>query len=364
MRIRNLTIKNFRGIPNLEIEDFRGINLILGKNNASKTSILEAIFMLIGISNPELVLRVNSFRNLILIEDEDFRLVFFNLNYKNEPEFKAVFDENDEARELVIKPITTNQNSKRKLQKYSKDNLLDINFDTSFSEEKVNGLTFKFSIKQYQKQKKEYESKITFEKGSFTINEDKKYKQEIRGVFISPQIGISLNLEKELEELIITKQYKSIIQVLKKIDSSIEDIAFGTNKMIYIDIGIERLVPINIIGDGIRRLLSILLSISNAKNGILLIDEIDNGLHFSTLKVLWSAIIEASKEFNVQLVVTTHNQEVLKYLKEVLEEDAYKDYQDEVRSYTIRRISASEIKAYKYDFPQFEFSVNQEIEIR
>lgn len=51
--IKNLRITNFRGIEHLDIDDFSRVNVFLGQNNSSKTTVLEAIAMLMGMSNPD-----------------------------------------------------------------------------------------------------------------------------------------------------------------------------------------------------------------------------------------------------------------------------------------------------------------------
>ena len=54
-----------------------------------------------------------------------------------------------------------------------------------------------------------------------------------------------------------------------------------------------------------------LLAISTTENGIILIDEIENGLHYSIQTKVWKAIAEAAHEFNVQIFATTHSYEMI-----------------------------------------------------
>lgn len=135
--------------------------------------------------------------------------------------------------------------------------------------------------------------------------------------------------------------------------------------MVYVDIGLTQLIPLGLFGDGVRRLLSIILSISNSKNGIVLIDELENGLHHSALEKTWKYIIELANNYNVQLFITTHNIETLKALQTVLSNDEMQELQGDIRSYTILNLPKNEKhKAYKYDFEDFEHAVLQEIDIR
>ena len=59
---KNINIKNFRGIEHLEVDDFSRVNVFLGQNNAGKSSVLECLLLLMGMSNPDLPQNVNSIR--------------------------------------------------------------------------------------------------------------------------------------------------------------------------------------------------------------------------------------------------------------------------------------------------------------
>ena len=66
-------------------------------------------------------------------------------------------------------------------------------------------------------------------------------------------------------------------------------------------------IPLKRLGDGAQRLLGIAVALANCRNGILLIDEVENGMHYSILPDLWHMIFRAAKESNVQVVAATHS---------------------------------------------------------
>ncbi|MCV5663894.1 ATP-binding protein, partial [Escherichia coli] len=83
------------------------------------------------------------------------------------------------------------------------------------------------------------------------------------------------------------KRKKDILENLKKIDDRIVDIAIsaiGNNKEIYLDIGFSELNEISMLGEGISRALSFISSVLVQENSIILIDEIENGIHYSVIK--------------------------------------------------------------------------------
>lgn len=353
-----IEIQNFRAIKELEVEDLGRINLFLGENNSSKTSILESLFLLIGFTNPELITRIHLFRDFILSEEDDLRFIFHNLDYENSITIKASSNEK-EFRTIEIKPSSsTNSNIQQ-----SKVDLKNVSYDSSKESPTINELSLKAEIKEKHASKRSANSKLTFTNGDFNLNQPKNFKDDLRGVYITPNIPLPNNLQKELEKQLINKQHDELIKILKLIDPRIEKILFGSSSgMIYVDVGLNRLMPLNLLGDGIKRLLSIILAISSSRNGIVLIDELENGMHYSTLKKVWNTIIGLSKSYDVQLFITTHNVETLRALQEVLSEEQ-KDFQKDVRSYTIRKLSDKH-KAYKYDFETFENSILEGVEIR
>jgi len=360
---KKINISNFRGIENLEIDDLKTINLLLGKNNCGKTSILEAIYLITGISIPSLSMNINNFRNLIHSEIDDFRFIYRNLDFDNIININTV-DIKNNIRELIITPdfFDKKKNIIQSDDEKIKSNNLSI--DTLTETKKVNGLKYQFKINN-----EKYESKIKLEYTNNILNPinfqqtiPKEYKEDIIGNYLLPNLS-NINLDKIIEKIFINKDEDKIISALKVIDQDITNIKLGTNGMIYIDLlGINKLLPINIMGDGIRKILTLLAYIIHSKDRIILIDEIENGLHYSSIKILWEALIKAALENNVQLFITSHNFEILKYLNLVLK-DREESIKNEIRSYTIIK-EKDFIKSYCYNYESFNHAISQGIEIR
>ena len=76
----SILIENFKVIKSLKINDFKRLNLIVGKNNSGKTSILEALFQSINPGNATLLGKINSFRNLNLIDPNTWKTLFYKLD--------------------------------------------------------------------------------------------------------------------------------------------------------------------------------------------------------------------------------------------------------------------------------------------
>ena len=67
-------------------------------------------------------------------------------------------------------------------------------------------------------------------------------------------------------------------------------------------------------GDGINRILTIILAMVNCENGYLLIDEFENGLHYSVQEKLWEIIFYLAKRLNIQVFATTHSNDTIEVI--------------------------------------------------
>jgi len=70
---------------------------------------------------------------------------------------------------------------------------------------------------------------------------------------------------------------------------------------------IARPVPLRSYGDGLNRLFGIVLSLVNAKDGLLLVDEFENGMHYTVQLDAWRAVFRLAKKLDVQVFATSHS---------------------------------------------------------
>ncbi|MDR2850339.1 MAG: ATP-binding protein, partial [Verrucomicrobiota bacterium] len=166
----------------------------------------------------------------------------------------------------------------------------------------------------------------------------------------------------DLRKRVVQQQEKPLVDVLRVFDSRIQNITVvGDDVMV----GMEQppLLSVGLMGDGVIKAVKILSAIANMEEGgIVLIDEIDNGIHTSALAGFWKAIITFARTKNVQVFATTHSWESLEMLKSVLEENT--ELRDEVRCRTLVRESDDTIKNYAYDYDGLHAAVEAELDIR
>ncbi len=303
--ISSLEIENFRVFDYLKLEKLGRVNVLFGKNNCGKSSILEAILLLSHDSN--------------ILEIKDLNLGKRNL------ELKYLFHKLNTGKNIRIK-INEDYNfhySLRYVGDDSKGVILDLD---------------------------NYGKKYLF---------IESYNNILKNSIIASDIN-TLYLYKNI---IMKRRRELLLELLRKFDNRIEDIQL-LEKSVYFGVkGIDELLPMGVMGDGIKYIFNILIAIIN-DYGFVLIDEIENGLHYTAHKELWESIIKLQKDFDFQLFITTHSLETLKALKEVLENEKNKDMRDEVKAINIVHTKKAGIKAYNYGFESFKKMIDTETEMR
>ena len=121
----------------------------------------------------------------------------------------------------------------------------------------------------------------------------------------------------------------------------------------------KKRVPIGSMGDGIWRMLGLSLALVSAKDGVLLVDEIDTGLHYTALEDMWKLIWETSKKLNVQVFATTHNSDCWKALEALTSREDVAE-----GDISIQRIEKDAPRSVAYNKQEIATAVARETEVR
>ena len=324
MKYQTISIAHFRGIEHVALHGLKQVNLIVGKNNSGKTSLLEAFFLLAGMSDPRLAIAINQFRDLSLNADSDFKYIFNKLDFTVPIQFAGTID--GTTRCATFAPL---YEATRKIK--IREDKTDEEIALSRTNQDVDGLQITFRTSENP----EETSTLSIKNETISVSEIYKEQLDCKYLHIKTRLD---QMPKDISNIIIKKRMDTIVQVLREIEPNLIDIRMGNNENIYFDIGADELVPINIMGDGIRRTLSVLSSIYEMEHGILLIDEIENGLHYSCLKIFWKAILTAAKLFDVQIIATTHSYECIEALVSVETENCISLYRTEKKNNKVKTV--------------------------
>lgn len=312
---KRLQIRNFRGFNALEINQLSGINLIAGKNNSGKTSLLEAVFLLSGGGNAQLAVNTNVMRGIekdgVPVRDFFWKQLFFNLDMEHPIKIEG---EHKSHGRFTLE-IESEQQSTTEITLDSTDGVSATNL---FDER---SLIFQYSDPSDQK----IRSHIRFK------GQDLEVQQPAINVPFTAAILLSRgrNIYEDATRLGMLRKKKRGDLLLKALQAvepklqSIEDNSSSGTPMIWGDIGLSELVPLPAMGEGMTQLARLVLAIATVPNGVVLVDEVENGIHHSVLPDVWRAINEAAKQFHTQIFATTHSFECIEAAHQALGPDGF-----------------------------------------
>jgi len=301
---KSIQIKNLRAITKLDVDNLGQVNLFVGQNNCGKTTILEGLFFLIGATNPRLLLSVNTFRGLTVLSKELWRTFFHNMSIKIPIEICGEVRESKEEQKLLIRPM------KKKVPstKPGVSDFVSVEVEPGDSKPPFipDGLELEYNSTENPAEKT---VSSIFLKGNEIVVEGAK-ERDVRGIFNNPLT--IFDWKDSFAAAQRRKQVPEVVSLLKKIDPNISDLRLNEIGLLECDIGLPGLLPANLMGGGIAKFLSVSLAMLNSRDGIVLIDEIENGLHHSVQQIMWQAVLNWAQELNVQVFATTHSNECVK----------------------------------------------------
>lgn len=354
-------VNNFRCFDNFKIESLGRVNLITGVNNSGKTTLLEALFLHIGSRNPGLVMIVNSWRGLnIVSESAENQWASIFWKFKDSQTIKLVgTSSKGKHRSLEI-----HIGSSRSVMRVEK-----AHFDQA---ELVSGPKQDIVFEYIDEAGKKYEVKGTpvfVKKDNMTIYELRVEpsllpRTTMQGIFVSGHTGSNLNEEiQRFSDLRKKEKDGILLSALRIIEPRLERLEILTYQGVsmihgYLK-GYDEPVPSPLLGDGVQRSLSMLLAIGSAENGVVLVDEIENGIHHSAMKALWMVIAEESRTFNCQVFATTHSDECIRASNDAFKESKAYD----LKLYRLDRKNGS-IQSVMYDEETLDAALSIPLEVR
>lgn len=308
--IERIVFENFRGIQKLELTDLKPITLISGKNNAGKSSVLEGIFLFMDHASPESFTKINRFRGLVPSSNSSnvWETFFYQMDMRNSLR------------------ISVTRAGTQALLEYQRDDAfvppVDMNVSQELMGQIISSAASNYTLR-FKYQKGEYVEEGHFIVGPMgivrnmaapagpNVGSTMPFTQFINAPVIS---GSSDSyLAEWIGRLELAGKKQQIVEIMKLIEPEIHDlttIVVNGGAQVFTKIG-PQLLPLRLAGDGINKLLFILLSIAVNSHSIVLIDEIETGFHYSMYPQLWNTIARAACENSCQIIATTHSYECI-----------------------------------------------------
>lgn len=374
--LKSLEIRQFRAFENLRIPRLNRVNLIVGKNNVGKTSLLEALRLYAYQGSPSLIW------DLLQRRDESREPIRYNVR-DDEERALAIKEErvlsikhlfygrkdirgliepisigpiNNPSSTLSISVVWGNIRVDRNGRLVQQQMLLDAELDNVISDNSPH-LEIKLG------------DRVLFVYPLTRGLRDVVYQpeiEELQSIFIYANGLTRAQIGRLWDSISLTDLENEVLSALRIISDKIERLSLVSDQEIsrtripVIRVsGLDGPIPLRSLGEGMNRLFGIALGLVNTRNGVLLIDEVESGLHYSVQLDLWRLIFRLAARLNVQVFATTHSWDCIESFQQAAQEDMTQE------GLLIRLGQRRErIVATLYDEKELSVVTREQIEVR
>ena len=350
-KIKKLEINNFRGIQNLKLSDLGKINVFLGRNSVGKTSILEAIWLNTGMRSVSYIQAIDAFRNIQYKSIDDYLLTFHNLNTENHPEI--ILNIEGQNRKASINPLYDLPSPMNSMQN---GNGVENKNQPPYPE-----FSNKKAIKGY-----ELCFEVDGQKYSSTLSVDNQHSPSspsYKEIYTASMVAPHLRSIIGIRGMVTNEKEQELIESMKKLDNRITSIS-EVNGEFLVGIGIGKRIPLKLLGEGLISIINIQSNFYLMKDQFILIDEIENGLHYKSQELVWEIVAKQSFNDNIDCFITSHSKEMMETLSKFLAKKENEKYQKLFKFYTLFRDKDNELQSNNYDFKKFSKAMKDGFEIR
>jgi predicted ATPase len=381
--INTLDLKNYRGFKQYQLSGLSRVNLLVGKNNSGKSSILEAVHLLAATGDPRVLSRIawqrgevvaitptedaaatDLFPNILhaffghdLSEDATLSIASNNakLSYKLVP----IADADEPQQALIFEDA-----AKVRRQYRAEVSNIRLTYALRIEGTNVPGSSVVFPVT---------------DEGALLVDASRNLNRAATSrwrrdegdavLFITPE-SLTNNAMSELWDKAITERRETdVIAALRILEPTLKNLFFLSGERAYryggrggvlVDFeAAPKRLPLGSYGEGMRRLLALALSLARPKGGVLLIDEMDTGLHYSIMGDIWVMILKAAIQNDVQVFATTHSLDCVRGLGWLCEH--HPDLGEQV---SLQKIDRNLDEAVGLDASKLKLAVELEQEMR
>lgn len=364
---RTLLIEGYRGFRVFQMEQLGRVNLLVGTNNSGKTSILEALHLLASEGNPSVIWRILARRGERLDREDtrggaelDLSHLFYGHEFRPGSSFGFL--------------STSNYGPRRSLAYHVSEVTRGQSPDLFSPRDEAIGS--RMVLTAVSDGAEPYSNYLLSRRGGITLDAlDSSRRARRESIELMPARFVSTEslsvseLAAMWNQIVLTDAENRVLSALRFLEPKIERIAPLTNMRATSATGSRggflvkmadqaTPIPIGSLGDGTWRMLALAISLAEAAGGVLLVDEIDTGLHYTVMSGMWKIIFEAAKTLDIQVFATTHSYDCVQSLAEL----SYHSGDD--GEITIQRIEPENSRAVLYSGKQIRIAATRDVEVR
>lgn len=365
----SVNIQGFRGFETLSVDRLAKVNVLIGANNAGKTALLEAVELLGRGPEPTALVELLQRREEYALGSGPSRFPFDprSLFYGRSPTIGTSFrlsaqgeaNERDATYECSLQALEEEERTVLQVQLalaqpsdvetlsephgLLDDGLSPLALEIQFGQQRV-----RVPLSQRYLPRARMDT-----------------RQPTKVQFLGTSLFSAGDTAALWEQIALTDKEDDVIRTLRVIEPSVQRIAVlgGQNRRVsvYLQLAGEKgRVPLGNMGEGIRRLFSLALAIGNTpRHGTLVVDEIDAGLHHSTMAKMWELVLTSARRIPFQAFVTTHSLDCLLALARVIDRES-----SFLADVAVHRLERNRPITTLFTAKELLIAVNQELEIR
>ena len=329
--LSSLNLHAYRAFADFSIEGLKRVSLLVGKNNVGKTSLLEAAEIVASGATPRALFRSLFRRAERIPESENERglaeLDVCHLFHGHALDIGAMIKlsgVNSQPVRLDCEVVWAEAQQRLPFAEETGASVDQVIWNESALSEPLRALRV-----SHQETNRAVELPLTPRGGlpsNFYYRQLSVDEVSSKPVLSIPTEGLDVRSLGQLwNEIALTEAEGRIISALSIIEEGIERLTYLSserrpNRGGSADGFFARLkafpnrIPFGNMGDGMKRLLALSMAVNRAAGGFLLIDEIDTGLHYSTLPDMWRLVVRTAQQLDVQVIATTHSGDCVRAL--------------------------------------------------
>ena len=287
--LESLSISGFRGIDRLTIPRLGRVALIAGKNGVGKTTVLDGVQLYAAHG------RFDAVRDLLMRREELTTFTEEDGDLVYAPAFDRLFHRNGKDRATIaIGPSGDGP-------------MLQID-EKAGADERVLCAVFDGQERSYTPRQRPQAS----------LFEDETNSAAIRCELLGPGLLRNRELARLWDGVALTDDETLALDAIRLVFGNRVDRAAvigevrGVGRRVMVRLSDHpKPLPLRSLGDGATRMFCIALGLANCRGGILLIDEAENGIHYSLQNQFWSMVLRAAEAHNTQVLATTHSKDCI-----------------------------------------------------
>ena len=310
--ITRIEIENFRCFQNFSMDNIAPITVIGGRNNSGKTALLESIVAPLAINFPIVFWNLMGLRNVStpsVSPSQMWNPLFFNMEDTAKFTIRIVQTNGAEvaftAAKVYNSTIRLNEANRRMFPQNASKHFSSLEVSIKTGEYTGTG---KYTLP----------NSISSNPSDLNFVPDGKADQiqlPYGAVTFYRSLTTGASLAESVSKTILDRDKKALlISTMQHFDANITDLNTVLDNgvpCIYVTLNSGKHLPVNYMGDGVNKALEMLTFILNLSGGILLVDEAENGFHYSLYNKLLKILFETALKVNCQIIMTTHNRDFI-----------------------------------------------------